>query len=201
MNSGVLNLSAFMIALSDPGDYGHLAVYRPPAGGTGPVQADSKMNANPTASAQISLLARIGSTVILGNVLMIPIDGSMLYVRPMYVSSSAVSYPQLKYVMVDYGEATGFATTLGGALAQVLTPGNIQQSGGPTHTVDELLALAKAEYEKAQAALSDGHLGLYQQHIALENHYLDEALQRLAVSSTTSPTSSTTTTTTPTRRT
>jgi hypothetical protein len=204
VSSGVLNLSAFMVALSDVNahDYGKLLVYRPPAGGTGPVQADSKMNANTAASSQISLLAREGSTVILGNVLMIPIDGSMLYVRPMYVSPTSSSYPQLKYDIVVYRKNTGFATTLGGALAQVLMPG--RGAGGTHSTVNQLLALAQAQFEMATAALKAGGedpLAAYEHHVNLGITYLKEANTRIAHQGSTSPGSTTTTTAPTTRRT
>ena len=126
----VLNLSAFMVALSDPSDYGNLYTYVSPHSGTtvGPVQADSQMDANAVASKQITLLNTNGSQVLLGNVLMVPINGSMLYVRPMYVTSTATELPVLAYVIADYNDKVGFAPTLAGTLSEVF--GASAGSGG-----------------------------------------------------------------------
>ncbi len=201
VDSGVLNLTGFMIALSDPGDYGQLRVYRPPPGGTGPVQADSKMSADPTASSQITLLARTGSQVILGNVLMIPINGSMLYVRPMYVSASSNSYPLLKYEITVYKKKVGFATTLLAALGQVLSTSGGSPSTSLGNTANELLIASQNEYAKAVTALKDGHLGLYQKYNELANRYVAEAYAKLTGQDTGSTGSNpTTTTTTPSTR-
>jgi uncharacterized protein len=196
VDSGVLNLTGFMVARSDPSDYGELSVYRPPLGTTGPVQADNKMSSDPTASGQITLLARTGSQVILGNVLMIPINGSMLYVRPMYVSASSNSYPLLKYEITVYKKKVGFASTLIGALAQVLTAsgGGSQVTTG--ETANELLIAARGAYQDAVAALAAGNLGQYQKDIVLENHYVAQAYM-LLTGQIAPGTGSTTTTTTP----
>jgi uncharacterized protein len=197
-SSGVLNLTAFMIARSDPKDYGDLTVYRTTST-PGPVLADSQMSSFPPASTKISYLDQHGSQVLLGNVLMIPINGSMLYVRPMYVSSSSTNLPLLKYFITVYKTKRGFAPTLIGALSQVLGTGAPSGPSSSRLTVTELLALAQAEYQKALAALQSGGpnpLGLYEHFINLENRYLDEAYTRAAGHSPPPPTSSTTTTTT-----
>ncbi|HEY5154723.1 MAG TPA: UPF0182 family protein, partial [Acidimicrobiales bacterium] len=83
-------LTAFMVAKSDPGDYGKLITYEMPSDLQidGPALVNSAIQANTTISAQISLLNQNGSTVVFGNLLLIPIDNSILYVRPLYVSSN-----------------------------------------------------------------------------------------------------------------
>ena len=85
--NNVQNLSAFMMATSDPSNYGRLTVYVTPSGQNvvGPVQADAEIQQNPTVSKNISLLDQHGSSVLLGNILMVPIDQAMLYIRPLYV--------------------------------------------------------------------------------------------------------------------
>jgi uncharacterized protein len=203
-SSGVLNLTAFMVALSDPKDYGKFVVYRAPVGPPtpGPVLADSAMSSYPPASTKISYLDQHGSNVLLGNVLMVPIDGSMLYVRPMYVSSVNTDQPLLNYFIAVYKQRRGFAPTLAGALSQVFGTAS-QSSSSPTHqlTTDELIALALAEAQRASEALTAGGpnpLGLYQHYTNLENRYLEEAYSQ---SKGTSTSTTTTTTTTPTRKT
>ena len=179
-NSGVLNLTAFMVALSDPGQYGKIEVYVPPLGASilGPLQAASAMNGNPPASQKMSLLHSTGSTVTLGNVLMVPIDGSILYVRPMYVASSSTNIPLLKYELTVYKNHLGFATTLQTAIAQVLSGA---PSGGGTQglTARELLARAHTAYQHALAALAAGELGRYQQLVEQSQRFVAEAYARL----------------------
>jgi len=197
-NSGVLNLTAFIVALSDPKHYGELLAYQPQAGGLGPVQADSKMSANTQASTKITQLGQTGSKVILGNVLMVPINGSMLYVRPMYVTASSNPYPLLSYDIVVYKNKSGFAPTLKGALAQVLSGVGSQSSSGQTLTPDELLLRAEAAHTSAQAALAAGNLGKYQLYNNLANTYVARAEK---IISREAGGTSTTTTTVPTAKT
>jgi len=176
----VYNLSAFMVGLSDPSDYGQLDVYRSPPGTIlGPVQADAKMNSDPGASSRISLLNREGSSVLLGNVLMVPLNGSMLYVRPFYVTSSSTPSPYLDDFIVVYQGRTGFGPTLSSAIDQVLngtTPPPPPTKGG--QTVGELLAAAQSAYEQGLAVLkSEGAAGLgqYQADMARAAAYVNEA--------------------------
>lgn len=174
-SSPVLNLRGFMVAQSDAATtgkstYGELTVYRPPEGTLGPVQADSKMNADKAASTQITLLNREGSKVLLGNVLMIPVDGSMLYVRPMYVTSQATSYPLLEDFIAVYNKQTGFAPTLLQAVEQAVT--GMSAPPPPStkgKTEAQLLSDAQQEYQAAIAALQGSHpnLGQYELHINL----------------------------------
>jgi uncharacterized protein len=190
--TSVYNLTAFMVALSDPNDYGDLYVYRPPPGTTiGPVQADAKMNADQAASSKITLLNREGSKVLLGNVLMVPLDGSMLYARPMYVTSQSTSFPLLDYMIVVYKDKTGFSSSLAGALAQVLgTPSPTPPTKKGT-TAAELYADSQNEYQLAQTALENGQLGLYQSEFKKAYTEAIEAyqLQSGTKSSTTPPSS------------
>jgi len=190
----VLNLSAFMVALSDPSDYGNLYTYVSPHSGTtvGPVQADSQMDANAVASKQITLLNTNGSQVLLGNVLMVPINGSMLYVRPMYVTSTATELPVLAYVIADYNDKVGFAPTLAGTLSEVFgaSAGSGGGSGGSGSggsgsanlSAAQYLALAQAAYDKAEAALVSGDLGAYQAYVNQMEAYLGKADAKLGSS-------------------
>ena len=117
-------LTAFMVAKSDPGDYGKLITYEMPSDLQidGPALVNSAIQANTTISAQISLLNQNGSTVAFGNLLLIPIDNSILYVRPLYVSSNNTPVPALKDVIVVWNGQSAMKPTLKEAL-QVLFPG------------------------------------------------------------------------------
>ncbi len=131
-------LTAFMVAKSDPDDYGKLITYEMPSDLQidGPALVNSAIQANTTISAQISLLNQNGSTVVFGALLLIPIDNSILYVRPLYVSSNSTPVPALKDVIVVWNGQAAMKPTLKEAL-QVLFPGvkaETMEAGGGTTT-------------------------------------------------------------------
>jgi uncharacterized membrane protein (UPF0182 family) len=118
------NLTAFMTASSDPQDYGALRVYETPAGQTvdGPALIANAIRSNVAISTELSYLNQNGSTVELGEVAIVPIDQSLLYVQPVYVESSSNQIPTLKDVIVVYnGNAYHSSNaSLDNALCQVV---------------------------------------------------------------------------------
>ena len=87
----------------------------------GPTQVIARILANREISSLVSLLNREGSRVILGNLLIVPIKDSLLYVQPLFVQGSAEnSIPLLTNVAVFYNNQVGFADDLSGALAEVI---------------------------------------------------------------------------------
>ena len=208
------NLSAFMMATSDPSNYGELNLYVTPSGTNvvGPVIADSEIQQNTKVSSIITPLDQHGSNVLLGNILMIPINQSMLYVRPLYVSSSTNPLPQLKYVIAVFNSHVDIESSLTLALSNVLSTsvtvpngGSSNANGGsssaPTNsTVTALLAAATAQYLQAQAALKAGDLATYQSDITqMYNDILQAQSQAQGASGTPGgSTTSTPTTTLPT---
>jgi uncharacterized membrane protein (UPF0182 family) len=112
------------------------------------------------------LLDQHGSTVYYGNNLMVPLDKAVLYVRPLYVTSSSNPLPQLKYVVVVFNQQVAIEPTLSGALADVF--GGSNSPTPPTdqvHTAAWWLQKASNDYAAAQAALAKGDLGTYQKDI------------------------------------
>ena len=222
--NNVQNLSAFMVATSDPSNYGKLTAYVTPSGQNviGPIQADAEIQQNAKVSKIITPLDQHGSTVLLGNILMVPIDQAMLYVRPLYVSSSGNPLPQLKYVIAVYGSNVSIRPSLQLAISDVfgasvtLQNGNQGSGGGGGTSVGtaaqqqaaNLLAQADLAYKTAQAALKAGNLSAYQAAINEMYGLLLQAEALINPSSATTPTttspssssstssSSTTTTTT-----
>jgi uncharacterized protein len=87
----------------------------------GPGQADQKMTNDTSARSQITLT--VGSAdVNYGNLLSLPVGGGLLYVEPLYVQSKGQnSYPQMKFVLMNFGQYIGFADTLPDALKSLLT--------------------------------------------------------------------------------
>ncbi len=196
-SSTVLGLSAFMMATSNPSNYGQLYVYETPRGSlvTGPVQADSEIQQNSTVSSTITLLDQHGSQVLLGNNLMVPLDQSVLYIRPLYVSSTSNSMPQLKYVIAVFNQQVSIKPTLNEALAAVLghqvggvAPSTGTSSGGGTtsgtskvgQTASYYLQRASKDWAAAQAALAAGNLGQYQSDVNAMNDQIQLAQKALA---------------------
>jgi hypothetical protein len=120
------NLTAFMTASSDPSDYGTLRVYETPPGETvdGPALITNAIRSNTAISSQLTLLNQQGSTVELGEVAVVPIDNTLLYVQPVYVESSANQIPTLKDVVVVYNSKAyqSLNASLDAALCQVTNP-------------------------------------------------------------------------------
>ena len=86
-------------------------------------------------SQEISLLDQHGSSVLLGNILMVPVDQSVLYVRPLYVESSGNPQPQLRDVIAVFGQKVRWQTTLSAALSAALGSSvGATTTTGPTTT-------------------------------------------------------------------
>jgi uncharacterized membrane protein (UPF0182 family) len=189
---GRQNMVAYVAAGSDPGQYGKLTVSQFPSGENvdGPSQVRSLMVQDPAVSQQITLLNREGSQVQFGDLLIVPIENSFLYVQPIFViSSTQPPIPELKRVIVVHGGSVSIANTLTDALSasfgQQVTP----PTGGPPPTgskVTQLLAQALQHFQAAQAALKAGNLALYQQEINQAQQLVQQASQ-LAGQSGTSP--------------
>lgn len=207
-------LSAFMIAKSDPEDYGKLEVFEMPRDLSidGPRIVDGKINQEPNLSQEISLLTRAGSNVLNGNLLLIPVNNSLLYIRPLYVEAQGTPVPQLKYVVAVYNGNVEYDTSLRGALIKLFgdAPETLEVPGtdggtdggddgegvtppptpgpGIDSTVQSLLDQALAAYTDAQAALRSGDLAAYQRKVDEMNDLIARAQERLAGSSTTTTT-------------
>ena len=79
---------------------------------TGPLQADSEIEQASKVSTTISLLDQHGSEVVLGNILTVPLDSTVLYIRPLYVTSSTNPMPQLRYVIAVFNQDVSIEPTL-----------------------------------------------------------------------------------------
>ncbi len=98
------NMVAWLGARSDGAAYGSSVLYRFSESTTvfGPAQVEAAINQDPTISAQRSLWDQQGSRVILGNLIIVPVEDSLLYVQPLYLVSEQTQLPQLKRVIVFY---------------------------------------------------------------------------------------------------
>ncbi|MBD1864343.1 MULTISPECIES: UPF0182 family protein [Trichocoleus] len=115
------NLIAWLAARSDGENYGKLLLYEFPKQQLvyGPEQIEARINQDPIISQQISLWNRQGSRAIQGNLLVIPIEQSLLYVEPLYLEAEQNSLPTLVRVIVAYENRIVMAETFDQALAAV----------------------------------------------------------------------------------
>jgi uncharacterized membrane protein (UPF0182 family) len=122
-------LTSFMVARSGPDDYGKITVYEMPPGQAvpGPSLANTQIQQNPRVSFIVTQLNQQGSRVSFGNMLLVPLENSILYVRPLYVSSDTNPAPALKAVVVVAGDKVSVQPTLRQAL-QELFPGSDPQT-------------------------------------------------------------------------
>ena len=118
---GKSNLSAWMVAQSDGENYGQLVTYTFPKQKLiyGPNQIVARINQDAEVSRQISLWDQRGSKVIQGTMLVIPIEESLIYVRPLYLKADAGKIPELKRVIVGYEDRIAMESTLEKALAKI----------------------------------------------------------------------------------
>jgi uncharacterized membrane protein (UPF0182 family) len=106
---------AWMAASSDPESYGDITVYRFPEGRNieGPGQVYARINQDQAFSEQRTLLGQVGSSVIFGDFLVIPIEDSFLYVQPVYVRASQESaIPELTFVAIVNGSGGDVASRI-----------------------------------------------------------------------------------------
>ncbi len=170
------NLSAWMVARNDGENYGRLLVYRFPKDKLvfGPKQVIGRINQEAEISQQISLWDQGGSQVIQGPLLVIPIEESLLYVRPLYLKADAGKIPELKRVIVAYENKIAMEETLEAGLDRIFGRGSktVEKSGRTEsaapprpQTNPELLRQAQEAYERALRAQKDGDWALYGQEI------------------------------------
>ncbi|MCY3663418.1 MAG: UPF0182 family protein [bacterium] len=111
-------LTAFMVGKSDPDEYGELVVYKvEPLGLTdGPALVNSKIQSDPSISRVVTLLNQQGSRVEFGDLVLVPVEDSILYVRPLYVVAQSPPVPELQQVIAVLGERVVMCPTLDEAL-------------------------------------------------------------------------------------
>ena len=168
------NMAAWLAARSDAPNYGKLIVYLFPKQKLvyGPRQVDARIDQDSAISQQITLWGQRGSQVIRGSLLAIPIEDALLYVQPLYLSASEGALPELRRVIVAYGNQLRMDADLDAALAGIFGSGPAAprdtavaagarravplQTGPPTPTASSALAKeALDHFTKAQAALKD----------------------------------------------
>jgi len=125
------NMIAWMAAQSDLEKYGQRLVYEfgPDSLFFGPKQVEARIDQDPTISAQLSLWNQQGSSVIRGNLLVIPIGESLLYVEPIYLQAESGKIPELKRVVIATADRVVMAENLGLALVKLFGRDLVNRAG------------------------------------------------------------------------
>jgi len=147
--SGRDNMIAWMAARCDGADYGHLFEYAFSKDKLiyGPYQIQARINQNPEISRQLSLWNQMGSKVLLGNLLVIPIQDSLLYVEPLFIRAENGQLPELQRVVASYSDRVVMGDTLDLTMAALFTN---QAPPGPT--IAKAIANESAPQSIAQGA-------------------------------------------------
>jgi hypothetical protein len=185
------NLAAWMVARSDGDNYGHLMVFQFPKQTVifGPRQIAARISQDQVIAPQITLWNQQGSEVIQGTLLVIPIEESLLYIRPLYLRAANGQIPELKRVIVAYQNQIVMEETLDAAIDRLFPGGTPRASVQPaaasaptaqtpeaaTPQMTALADQARDHYERALQAQREGNWALYGEEIKK----LGEILQKM----------------------
>ena len=127
------NLASWMVARSDGEHYGKLQVFQFPKQTLvfGPQQVVARINQDQVISPQITLWSQQGSQVIQGTLMVIPIEESLIYVRPLYLRAQAGRIPELTRVIVAYQNRIVMEPTLDQAIARLFGQGERPPQSAP----------------------------------------------------------------------
>jgi len=169
------NLAAWMVARSDGDEYGKLLVYRFPKDRLvyGPKQIVARINQDTEISRQISLWDQRGSQVMQGTLLVIPIEGSLIYVQPLYLKAESGKIPELKRVIVAYENRIAMEETLEQALSKIFGDSGMptREKSSPSVTIPpeqpegNFAAAAKEHFDRAMKAQREGDWARYGEEI------------------------------------
>lgn len=198
------NLIGWMAGRCDPENYGELLVYQFPKQNLiyGPAQIEALINQSPEIASQLSLWSQRGSDVIIGDLLVIPIGKSILYVQPLYLKAENGELPELKRVIVSTGGRVEWDDTFAGALKKLMGKAVFKkedlgeavplpespevqavrekESSAPLY-VRDIPALSRAAqelYDSAQEALRKGDWALYGEEIKKLGEVISELEER-----------------------
>ena len=177
------NMQSFLVADADPENYGQLIDFRLPKGEfvDGPSQVATRINQDPDISQIFTLLDQQGSSVIKGNLFVVPINQSILYYQPIYLQGEQNPLPEFKFVVVVFQDRIIMEESLSEALESIFggdfASDQVEDTEGESAL--ELLDKATRAFEKAQQELQNGNLGLYQDLVEQAQQYVDLALEIL----------------------
>ena len=178
------NLAAWLTARCDGSNYGKIRAYTFPRDRLiyGPKQIDARINQDSFISQQLSLWNQRGSEVIRGSLLVIPIEKSLLYVQPLFLAADKAALPELKRVIVAFGDQVVMEENLELALQRLFGGKKAVSVAAMSVTTDSKAspaALAKEAmgiYEKATTLQRQGNWAGYGEEL----RKLEQVLKRMA---------------------
>ena len=179
------NMTAIMMARNDGDEYGKLVVYKLPKNKTvyGPMQVEAQIDQNSEIAKEFSLWNSSGTTYKRGDMFIIPVNNSIMYVEPVYLEASNQAIPEVKRVIVAYGDKIAYASTLDEALESLFGDGagnsgsvssSSTGSSGTSSSQKELIGKAKQAYENAVKAQKSGDWKTYGEYLEELSGYLDQ---------------------------
>jgi uncharacterized membrane protein (UPF0182 family) len=175
------NMISWLAARNDGDKYGQLILFQFPKQKLvyGPMQIESRINQDSTISKDLALWNQQGSKVLRGNLMVIPIKDSLLYVEPLYIQAdNANSLPEVKRIIVAYEDTIVMEETLEEALYQIFKDKKTEVSDETPAgelSLKILTRQARETYEKAKSAAQSGNWSLYGQALG----QLEEILSQL----------------------
>ena len=175
------NMIAWIAARSDPPHYGEIITYKLPKDKLiyGPNQVESRIDQSTEISQQLSLWDQRGSQVVRGNLIVVPVEESFLYVEPIYLIAENIQIPQLRRVIVSYGEQVAMERSLEVALNEVFGEEIIEteqriaeaedaaeEGGGMSQQTARDLQEARSLLQEARQALQDGDFATFGQRLS-----------------------------------
>ncbi|MDD2494654.1 MAG: UPF0182 family protein, partial [Tissierellia bacterium] len=166
------NMIAMLAARNDGENYGELVLYEFPKTKTipGPNMIETKIDQDTEISSQLTLWSQVGSSVLRGNTLVIPIENSLLYVEPIYLKSDTESnFPEMKMVVVSFADKIVMENSLDKALERLFgkseTSGKEKEENIPNDninkTINDLILKANELYTEANEATKNGDWAKY----------------------------------------
>ncbi len=193
---------SWLAARSDGENYGKLLVYLFPKGQTvlGPSQIENLIGQDTAITEQLALWGRGGSRVIRGNLLLIPLGKSILYVEPVFLQAEAGGLPQMKRVIVVAGEQIAMELTLAESLTAIFLPEFLPGAEAPpteievvveppappepeepvTAEIANLIEEAQLHYDQAQQYLQAGDWAGYGKELDPLEAVLDQLAELAA---------------------
>lgn len=194
--SGKDNMTALLIARNDGEHYGELLLFQMPKDRTiyGPRQIEARINQHTEIAQDFTLWSSAGSTYTRGNIFVIPIENSLIYVEPIYLESANSSLPEVKRVIIYYNERIAYENTLAEALDAMFGEGassGYEEITGPTTEtpggegdappadepalgMSELADLANQAFNNALNAQRDGDWAAYGKYLDELQSYLNQ---------------------------
>lgn len=181
------NLMGLFVARNDGGNYGELILYQMPKSQTvyGPMQIEAQIDQNTEISKELSLWNSSGSKYSRGNMFVVPIEDSLLYIEPVYLEATNSSIPEVKRVIVVYGDNIAYEATLAEALNSMFGEGSAyeREDSGNTDTTSggngdelsqtEIIKRAQDAFDNAQNAQKNGDWAKYGEYLNELDKYLN----------------------------